>query len=195
MSRKKSIQHAARWFDEQADEVLAFLVATASLGEEHISWCHEYAVLRLYRAFEELMLDCLVGALNNDTTTISERTGFNFPVHLTDEVCEYLVIGDGYFDFRGRDGLIKQLKRFLPDTHYVVDIVKQPKYKDAVEHLFALRNFAAHDSAKAKRAALDALELERLASAGAWLKRQERFDKIVGKLKGLAGEIEAAAPY
>ena len=91
--------------------------------------------------------------------------------------------------------MIKQLKRFLPDTHYVVDIVKQPKYKDSLEHLCALRNLAAHDSPKAKRAALDALELERLASAGAWLKRQERFDKIVEKLKGLAGEIEAAAPY
>lgn len=99
MARKKSIQHAARWFNDQANETLAFIAATTSLSDEHVSWCHEYAVLRLYRAFEELMLDCLVGALNNDTATISERTGFDFPSHLTDEVCEYLVIGDGYFDF------------------------------------------------------------------------------------------------
>lgn len=33
------------------------------------------------------------GVINDDTTTISEVSGVDFPKHLTDEVCEYLVLG------------------------------------------------------------------------------------------------------
>ena len=72
------------------------------------------------------MLDTLVGALNNDTSTLSTRTGFSFPKHLTDEVCRFLVTGRGYFDFKGRDGLIKTLKQYLPDDHYLVEVVSKP---------------------------------------------------------------------
>jgi hypothetical protein len=195
MARKKSIKASAKGFKDRADDAVAFLAATDNLGDEHISWCHDYAVIRLYRAFEDLVLECLVGALNNDTATISQRTGYNFPQHLTDEICEYLVVGTGYFDFRGRDGLISELKNFLPDQHYVVDSIKKQKYKAAIEQLCALRNLAAHNSDKAKRAALSALGQERLSSPGAWLKRQGRFGEIVNKLKELADEIHAAAPY
>lgn len=55
------------------------------------SWLHDYAIIRAYTAFEDLMLDALVGAINDDTTTISTTTGVKFPMHLTDEMCEYLV--------------------------------------------------------------------------------------------------------
>ena len=57
----------------EADKILAFLTASAGLGDEHVSWCHDLAIIRLYRAFESLMLDTLVGALNNDTSTLSTR--------------------------------------------------------------------------------------------------------------------------
>jgi len=47
---------------------------------------HEYAVIRLYREFESLILQGLVGAINNDTSTLSATSGVQFPKHLTDEV-------------------------------------------------------------------------------------------------------------
>ena len=34
--------------------------------------------------------------------------------------------GRGYFDFKGRDGLIKTLKQYLPDDHYLVEVVSKP---------------------------------------------------------------------
>lgn len=98
MPKKKSIKRSANEFKAEADKILAFLTASAGLGDEHVSWCHDLAIIRLYRAFESLMLDTLVGALNNDTSTLSTRTGFSFPKHLTDEVCRFLVTGRGYFD-------------------------------------------------------------------------------------------------
>ena len=104
MPRKKSLKISAQKFMDAGVEIEEFLPdACDGLSKKQQSWCYEYAVIRLYRNFENLMLECLVGALNNDTGTLTEKTGFKFPDHLTDEVCEYIVTGDGYFDFRGRD--------------------------------------------------------------------------------------------
>jgi hypothetical protein len=100
MARKKSIKTAAKTFATEADAILAFLARISpNATDADLSWVHDYAIIRLYREFESLILDALVGAINNDTTTISGTSGVKFPKHLTDEVCEYLVTGGGYFDF------------------------------------------------------------------------------------------------
>jgi hypothetical protein len=142
-----------------------------------------------------MMLSAIVGAINNDSTTISKSTGVEFPKHLTDEVCEYLVLGGGYFCFKGRDGLIKNLKKYVPGDHYLVTIVKKPKYEDSLEQLTALRNYAAHESNQSKRAALTAIGQERVGSAGSWLKLQGRYGSISTRLKELGQEIHDGAPY
>lgn len=196
MPRKKSIKGSASWFVSCADEIEAFLtIVTPNQTKEHVSWLHNYAVIKLYRTFESFVLDCLIGAINNDTATLSGKAGISFPKHLTDEVCEYIITGQGYFDFKGRTGLISTIKRYVPDTHYLLVTVKHQKYKEALEHLCALRNYAAHESFKSKKAALDALGASRIGSAGAWLKCQGRYARLSAKLKDLATEVNALAPY
>src|SRR5262249_52715414 len=162
---------------------------------QYITWIHNYGIIRLYREFEALMLAALVGAINNDTSTVSATTSVNFPKHLTDEVCEFLITGSGYFDFKGRPGLIKILKDFVPEDHYLVTAVKKKTYTDALEKLSTLRNFAAHGSGPSKRAALKAIGGKRIESSGAWLKTGGRFQSIVDRLKALSTEIENDAPY
>lgn len=107
MSRKKSVRRAARLFQNQVDELNRYCAAVqaASLTKQQVTWAVEAGLIKLSAEFERLILDALVGAINNDTTTLSSGTGIRFPKHLTDEVCEYLVTGTGYFDFKGRDGL------------------------------------------------------------------------------------------
>lgn len=167
MPRKKSIKRSANEFIAKAHALENFAGTRISgLTDQEQSWCHDYAIIRLYREFEQMMLAAIVGAINNDSSTISASTGVAFPKHLTDEVCEYLVLGDGYFAFKGRDGLIKLLKKYVPDDHYLVTIVKKSRYKGTLEKLTALRNFAAHESYQAKRAALKATGQERMGSAG-----------------------------
>ena len=196
MPRKKSIKKSAQEFKLQADAISTFLMTVSlNLSEQHISWLYNYAIIRLYREFEILMLHVLIGAINNDTTILTSTTGISFPKHLSDEVCQFLIIGTGYFDFKGRDGLVKTLKKFVPDDHYVMTIVKKSDYKDALEKLFALRNFAAHESVPSKKAVLNALGQKRIHSSGAWLKQKCRFDTIKDKLNDLASEIEQNAPY
>lgn len=196
MARKKSIKLAATSFNAEVDKILSFLTTVeAGQSDEHVTWLYNYSIIRLYKEFESLMLDVLVAAVNNDTSTLETTANVKFPKHLTDEVCEYLITGTGYFDFKGRDGLIKTLKKFVPDAHYVVETVKKGVYKDALEKLSTLRNFAAHESQVSKRAALAAINAKNLASSGSWLKRQNRFDQIATKLKALSSELHGRAPF
>jgi hypothetical protein len=195
MARKKSVKLAAQFFVEAVDKINEFFNKTSGLEAEWHSWCTDYAVIRLYGEFEFLMLSALVGAINNDMTTLSEAAGIDFPSHLNQNVCTYLIVGSGYFDFKGRDGLIRIVRRFVPEDHYLVEILKDHAYKEALEQLSTLRDFGAHRSDKAKKAAIKAIGGERIGSAGSWLKKQNRFDTLCQSLKKLAHAIEKKAPY
>lgn len=195
--RKKSGRKASSSFKIQAHEIERFLDENnlSSFSDAHVTWAYDYGIIRLYREFEDMILSCLVAAINSDTQQLSSTTGVDFPKHITDEVCEFIIVGDGYFDFRGRDGLIKTLKKFLPSSHYLVTIAKDQAYKDALEKLSALRNFAAHDSKPSKKSALKAICGQRLASSGAWLKKQNRFGQISDSLIRFADAVYQQAPY
>lgn len=195
MPKKKSIKKAADDFVTRLDAVDVFIEAASTLPAAHLAWVHDYAIIRAYREFETLVLQALVGAINNNTETLSTNVGIKFPRHMTDEVCEYLVVGNGFFDFKGRDGLIATLKRFVPADHYMVTVMKDPKYREALERLCALRNYAAHGSAVAKKKAKEAVGAKNIGSAGSWLKVQGRLAALTAKLKAIATDVKVSAPY
>jgi hypothetical protein len=195
MPKKISVKTAATRFTDASNSILTFFKETAGLKETHQHWCADYAAIRLYREFETLMLESLSGSINNDSRTISSTVGCSFPKHMSRAVCQYLIVGTGYFDFHGRDGLIQTVKGFIPDDHYLTKILKKPEYKDSLERLSAIRNFAAHDSDRAKEAARRAIGGEKMGSAGYWLRKADHFEKLVTELKALARDIERDAPY
>lgn len=165
--RRASVQQAAKRFCTNADEVVVFArEVEKTMSKEHSGWAHDYAIIRLYWEFESLMLPTLVGTINNDPSTFSAHTGIIFPKHLTKPVCEFLVTGTGYFDFKGRSGLIRTLKQYVPDRHYLVQVVKELKYKLSLDRLSALRNFAAHNSSQSRSAAIEATGMQKLGSSG-----------------------------
>jgi len=197
MPKKKSMKLAARTFKEQANDTKAYTVAATSsnMSDGQKSRVYGGAVISLYRDFEYLILELLVSAINNDTATIRSTLGVSFPRHLTGDICRYIITGPSYFDFKGRDGLIKRVKQYVPPTHYLVDILKASKYRTVIERLCALRNYSAHGSGQSRKAALESVGQVRIGSAGSWLKRKGRFSAIVAKLTELADEIEDKAPY
>jgi hypothetical protein len=136
-----------------------------------------------------------VGAINNDSSTLSNRAGVQFPKHLSSDVCEFIVIGDSYFGFADRPNLIKKLLKYVPKDHYLVNAIKNDDYRVTIDRLSPLRNLAAHDSGFSRTKAKKAVGQKRMSSAGAWLKRQGRFQKLVKNLKKLADDIERSAPY
>ena len=193
--KKKSVKLAAQAFADNVKEVQGFFKGTEGLNDAYKQWCADYAIIRLYLEFEVLMLKAIVGAVNSDTDTLFQSSGVKFPKHLSEDVCTYLVVGTGYFDFKGRDGLLKTLRKFVPKTHYLYKIIKSSKYKDALEQLTALRNFAAHNSKSAKKIALTATKSTKIGSAGSWLRVQNRFEGLTILLIDLSKKIRHAAPY
>jgi hypothetical protein len=195
--KKKSGKRAAREFGASIMRIEKFLaeIEASTLSAQSRTWAYEAAIIKTAVAFEKLMLSCLVTAINNDTATIADRTGVVFPKHLTDEVCEFLVTGGGFFDFKGRSGLIATVKKFVPENHWLVNVVKKPTYRVPLDRLIALRNFAAHESAAGKRALGMVINQDRVRPAGVWAKTQGRFVQLLGSLRDLANDIEAAAPY
>lgn len=202
MPRKTSGKTVVQVFGEKLDRLDEYIdeIERSGLGDQAKTWAYEAALLKLYVAFEKLMLRYLVTCINNDSaTTISARTGIPFPKHLPDPVCEYLIIGDGYFNFRGFDGLIDVLGRYLPKKpdHWLIKTVKDAKVKDVVDQLVALRNYAAHESEKSKASAKKAAKQSHMTTAGSWLKvsKGRRFKRMTTDLRALAAALEERAPY
>jgi len=195
--KKVLIKSAAQVFRQELQEIQDF-VKSASFSQStdaYKSWVYSYAIIRTYALFESFILKALTGAVNSDTQTTAANLGIRLPKHLTADVCEYLVTGGKYLNFKGRDGLIELLKKYLPNDHYLVRTCKKTNYRDALDQMVALRNFAAHHSDQSKRSAMRVLGLQRLSSAGAWLKCDGRLASILNSLSDLAAEIERLAPY
>ena len=195
--KKKSFKKSADWFKTQLQEVVSYtqdIDSTTGLLEKNIRWCYSFAVIQAYKAFEEFMLDCLIAAINNDHKPLEERTGVNFPKNLSVSICEYLIVGDGYFDLKGRDDLIRNIKRYVKEDHFLLKAIKHSSYKEALNQLFTLRNFAAHKSNIAKEKVRKVIGQERIESSGQWLRVENRLGKIIKKLSNLADEIHRTAP-
>lgn len=193
---KKSTRKVVDAFEKNVAEILIFLDEDnlSGFSKKHISWVYEYAIIRLYRDFENFILHCLIAAINQNTQHLTDTTNIEFPEHLTSGVCRYIVVGDGYFDFRGRDGLIKILKKFLPRNHPLVTIISNQNYKCTLEKLSSLRNFAAHNSDQSKKRAINAIPSQKyLASSGSWLKVSNRFEDITDDLISIANDIYQSA--
>ena len=196
MPKKKSVKLCTQRFREDQEDLLHFCTESEKvLNDRHISLVYDTAIIKLYAAFECMILHALTGAINNNTSVLNETTFIEFPKHLTDEVCEYIITGSGYFDFRGRDGLIREIRKYVPRDHYLVEAIKEKAYGKSLNQLFALRNLAAHESRVSKRAALQSIGQQRVKSAGSWLKLQNRLQGIVDDLSDLSRRIEHDAPY
>ena len=200
MPKKTSVKLRAEQFKQEARTLLEFCEeAEQHLSAAHVSLVYDAAVIRLYASFEQMILGTLTGAINNNTSHVSNTTGVQFPKHLTDEVCEYIITGGGYFDFQGRDGLIRRIKRHVPDNHYLLTAIKDDRHKESLNQLCALRNYAAHGSKISRKKALDSVGKKKMKSAGTWLKAKERgksrFEEIAGNLAELSNTIEESAPY
>ncbi|MFD5760090.1 hypothetical protein ACFWIZ_34160 [Streptomyces sp. NPDC127044] len=74
-------------------------------------------------------------------------------------------------------------------------MIKDPKHKDPLNLLVALRNFAAHESPASKSAALRETGYQKTGSAGSWVKRQRRFEFLLVNLENVAKDIAAQVPY
>lgn len=194
--RKVDIKGAANQFIISVNELKSYLQychEVFSQKDLYLSYSYEFAIIQLYKLFEDFIFKTIVGCVNRDSTTVKDTYGVEFSKHLSDDICEFIITKGGYFDFSGRDGLIKICSRNIGDTYGITNIIKKNDYTACLNELCALRNYAAHSSNQASVRAKKVLHLERIKPAGACLKTY-RFTAIADKLVDLTKEIQGAIP-
>jgi hypothetical protein len=198
MVRKKSGKKVGKNFCNDLAKIMNFLddIDAKKLTDQHKTWAYEAALIKVHAALENLILEYLITAVNNDTETISSKVGISFPRHLSRAVCEYLIIQDGYFSFSGdTSGLIKSIKEFIPAGHPILGPFMDKKYRRSLDRLIALRNFAAHESRKSRKIALKATGYHNMKSAGAWLKSRNHARELIESLTELGTDLQKVSPY
>ncbi|MEU8835185.1 hypothetical protein [Streptomyces sp900116325] len=197
MARKKSSRLAAEQFIEASNRIWDFTqeCVSAGLGKQAVTWAYEMALIKIALEFEKLMLGFLVAAVNRDSSTFSAAKGVDFPPHMNQAVCEYLITGGGFFDVKDRGHLLGHIKKCVGADHPLYAAVAQAKYRSSLDLLMPLRNFAAHESPQSKKAAKAAAANSRMSSAGAHIKIGSRLWDLMADLERLANDIADAAPY
>ncbi|MCD0445910.1 hypothetical protein LO763_20065 [Glycomyces sp. A-F 0318] len=202
MANKVQLGKHVEKLNKDLDDAEAFVDAAAASDlrthKQHMSYVYDAAILKAWVAFERFMLTCLTAAINHDSKAISVKIGIEFPVNLNKPVCEYLITGGGFFDFKGFGGLVDKTKKFLPNDHWLPRTLKREKegtsvYQGQIDRFAAVRNFAAHESPQSKKRFREVTGQERMPTAGSWLKVGSRFTDITTTLRELAKDLEREA--
>jgi len=202
--RKKSPAKSLETFIKETAGIREFLrdAEVRKLSDYSIAYCYDFAVIWAAREFETFVLDILVAQINRDPDPLYLSIGVNFGVHPTSAQCEYLLVGDRYFDFRGYGGLLDSIRKVSGKQSALEGAVKVAQSRKAFQIMVGLRNYVAHQSDQSKEAALTAMRLweperNNLGSAGYWLivrsggrARMERFlDDIESLCQDMAGAV------
>jgi hypothetical protein len=171
-------------------KVRAFVTEAHAKGVNSaaIARCYDHAVLIAYRTFEAFVLDICIARINVDPSAFYDTVGVNFGVHITANQCAFLLVGDGYFDFRGHGGLVDVVRKVSGAESAMVAATKVAANRVAFEILAGLRNYVAHQSRQSHRAALPAMKKweparSNLGFAGVWLRTgpggQTRLERLL----------------
>jgi len=201
--RKKSPNKSLEIFQGELTAIREYLneVTTNNLSADSRAHSYDFGVIWVYRAFELFVLDILVAQINHDPSKLYDVIGVNFGHNPTAAQCEYMLVGDRYFDFRGHGGLVDAIKKVAGQGSALEAAAKNPTHRKAFEILVGLRNHAAHWSDQSKAAALKAMKhwepnRHNLGQAGKWLSvfigGQTRMERLLSSIEGLCIDMADA---
>lgn len=188
--RKKNPTVCLAEYRSEIEELKEFLAEakTANISDASITRCYDYVLLGAYRAFEQFILQLCITRINRDPAAFYDSVGVGFGQHITADQCEFLLVGDGYFDFRGHGGLVNVVRRAAGKDTPMHALTKNSDHRKTFEILASLRNYVAHQSTQSRRAALKAMQhwepdRKSLGKAGSWLKAlvggQTRMERLL----------------
>lgn len=148
MANKKSISKVIQNFNRAIDEQQDFVgkARESHFTDRHLSLIYEMSLIKIVSAVELLVLDSMVTVINRDSVAVRQRHGVRIPAHMTDDMCEFLKVRNGYFCFGDRERMIKRVKEFLPRDDWLLLSLRESTNKDSFNRMMALRGFAANGS-------------------------------------------------
>lgn len=110
----------------------------------------ESVLLRLCAHWERFVDEHLVDCVNVDHSKLTDFLGVKIPRHPSRNVCQAVLYGGGYRDFKGFGDLKGFSKKVLPDPSNPFLAVTQA-HADKIDEVLTIRNYLAHYSAVAER--------------------------------------------
>jgi len=154
--RKANLEHNHLRFDEAIGRYRGFMeriaeakrVVQSKTEKQDVA---ESVLLRLCAHWERFVDEHLVDCVNCDHSKLNEFLGLAIPRHPSRNVCEAILFGGSYRDFRSFGDLKGFTKRVLPDDSNPF-LVITPAQGSKIDEVFKMRNYLAHYSSAARRA-------------------------------------------
>jgi hypothetical protein len=114
----------------------------------------ESVLLRLCANWEYFMDEHLIDCINCEPSVLSKFFGVTIPDHPGKQLCQALLMGDSYRDFRSFGDLKGFSKRILPESGNPF-LAISTAHSEKVDEVYKIRNYLSHYSGKAQRALRD----------------------------------------
>jgi hypothetical protein len=196
MANQVSIKAVANKFISECDSLSDYLQQqNNNFTGKFLSYAYDFAIVKIFKDFEELLLNTIIGIINNQAPYIKVGHGGFRKKSIVKSQAEAIFLRGRYFSFKGANGLLTDIRTIVPSNHWITTILSDTAFNRTFSVLIPLRNFAAHSSKNAKQRAITAVGLSQLGQSGAWLKASGRFDSIINDLRDIATRIRNNAPY
>ena len=119
----------------------------------------ESVVLRLCAHWERFVDGHLVDCVNRDYSQLSSFFGVTIPKHPSMDLCQALLFGEKYRDFKSFGDLKGFTKKVLPETSNPFLQISDAHGK-RIDEVYKIRNYLSHYSARARRSLNDMYKRE-----------------------------------
>jgi len=110
----------------------------------------ESSIIRVCALWETLVENDLIDCLNLDSTKLSKYLQLDLPDHLNKDLCEAILLGTTYLDFKKVGNIKGFAKNILPPYINPFRLIEGPTEKK-IDEAYTMRNYISHYSSKAKR--------------------------------------------
>jgi hypothetical protein len=111
----------------------------------------ESLVIRLCALWEAFIEGEMIDCLNIDCSKYKEELQLELPEHPTKDVCEAILVGAGYLDFKNVGDIKGFAKNVLPDDVNPFRLIKENPTGKRIDELYIMRNYLSHYSKKSRR--------------------------------------------
>lgn len=156
----------------------------------------ESVMLRLCAIWEYFIDEHLIDCVNCDHSKLNEHLGVSISPNPSKDLCQALVFGDGYKDFRSFGDLKGFTKKLLPDDGNPF-LAVSGAHTRKIDEVYKIRNYLSHYSSKARRS-LHAMykteyQLKRFFEPGFFLlaNSAQRLWAYFDAFEGASGDMKA----
>jgi hypothetical protein len=111
----------------------------------------ESLVIRLCAIWEVFVGDEMIACLNIDSSKCKEELQLRLPKHLSKDLCEAILVGHGYMDFKSVGDIKSFARKVLPDDVNPFNFIRTNPTAKRIDELYIMRNYLSHYSSKSRR--------------------------------------------